>query len=81
MRGRPWWSPKVAVGRLTVDMALIEKEWEEAGRDLRFVINGEYTERIRALIDHASGNTSTTNEPAYRLLQILTHLQGGNLAV
>jgi hypothetical protein len=72
-----WWSPRVAVGKLTEVMTEIEQEWEAAGRDLRFVINDAYTERIRELVGHARSNSSATNEPAYRMLQVLTRLRGG----
>lgn len=72
-----WWSPRVAVGKLTDVIGEIEAEWEAAGRDLRFVINEEYTERIRKLKVDAARNSSTTNEPAYRMLQVLTRLRGG----
>lgn len=71
-----WWSPYVAVGKLTSAMSEIEQEWEAAGRDLRFVINETYTERIRELAGNAAKNPSTTNEPAYRMLQVLTRLRG-----
>jgi hypothetical protein len=30
---------------------------------------------VSRLVEHARGNTSTTNEPAYRMLQMLTHLR------
>lgn len=71
-----WWSPRVAVGKLTDVMREIEQEWEVAGRDLRFVMNETYTERIRELAGNAAKNPSTTNEPAYRMLQVLTRLRG-----
>jgi hypothetical protein len=73
-----WWSPYVAVGKLTSVMSEIEQEWGAAGRGLRFVINETYTERIRELAANARKNSSTTNEPAYRMLQVLTRLRGGN---
>lgn len=76
-----WWSPWVAVGKLTKVIAEIEAEWEAAGRDLQFVMNEEYTERIRALAAHAKKNSSTTNEPAYRMLQVLACLRGGRFQV
>ncbi len=71
-----WWSPRVAVGKLTDVLREIEQEWEVAGRDLRFVMNETYTERIRELAGDAAKNSSTTNEPAYRMLQVLTRLRG-----
>jgi hypothetical protein len=72
-----WWSPYVAVGKLTDVMQGIEADWKAAGRDLRFVKNEEYTVRIHELATDAKKNSSTTNEPAYRMLQVLTRLRGG----
>jgi Holliday junction resolvase-like predicted endonuclease len=71
-----WWSPRVAVGKRTDFMAATEDRWASEGHELRFVINDDYTERVRALAEHAKEHSSTTNEPAYRMLQILTHLRG-----
>jgi len=70
-----WWSPRVASGLVQI-MSGLEADWKEQGDDLRFVINQVYTRRIQALVDNAKGNASTTNEPAYRLLQVLTRLRG-----
>lgn len=74
-----WWSPRVPEGKVTNAMKAIEGEWTSEDRDLRFIINSEYTERVRELAQHARTNSSTTNEPAYRMLQILTHLRGGDV--
>ena len=76
-----WWSPRVAVGALTAAMTAIENDWVGLGRELRFIINEEYTDCIRELMAHAATNSSTTNEPAYRLLQVLTRLRGGPLGI
>jgi Holliday junction resolvase-like predicted endonuclease len=38
-----WWSPRVSVGRLTDAMQAIEVEQQAQGRDMRFVINQDYT--------------------------------------
>jgi hypothetical protein len=45
--------------------------------DLRFVINDDYTEKMRELAPHANA----TSEPAYGMLQILGHLRGGEFSV
>jgi hypothetical protein len=60
-------------------MTATEEQWANEGRSLRFVINNDYTEKVRELAAHAATHASTTNEPAYRLLQILTHLRGGSI--
>jgi Holliday junction resolvase-like predicted endonuclease len=71
-----WWSPRVREGAVTRQFEQLVADWKDAGRSLEFVINDAYTRRIRALVQDAGNNTSTTNEPAYRMLQILTHLRG-----
>ena len=43
---------------------------------MSFVANHDYTERVQRLLDHAKTGTKATSEPAYRMLQILTHLRG-----
>jgi hypothetical protein len=72
-----WWSPRVPVGKVTTVMASMEVEWGELGRELEFVINEAYTARLRELAHDAGNNSSTTNEPAYRMLQVLSRLRGG----
>jgi hypothetical protein len=76
-----WWSPRVPLGKLTDRMQVFEEAWQADGRDLRFIINETYTERIRQLVESAKSNSSTTNEPAYRMLQVLTRLRGGDLTL
>jgi hypothetical protein len=76
-----WWSPRVSVGRLTQAMTQMEQAWGAQNRKLHFVINEIYTERIRELAQSAAHNSSTTNEPAYRMLQVLNCLRGGAFQV
>lgn len=76
-----WWSPRVPVGTLSRTMTALEDEWRGLGRELRFIINEEYTKCIHELSKHAATNSSTTNEPAYRMLQVLTRLRGGPLGI
>jgi hypothetical protein len=76
-----WWSPRVAKGRLTELMKHLEDAWDTAGRHLRFIVNEDYTQAMRELARHARVNSSTTNEPAYRLLQILSRLRGGRFEI
>jgi len=71
-----WWSPHVAEGAATTAFERLKSSWESKGRSLEFVINAGYTQRIHELIEHARKNTATTNEPAYRMLQMLTRLRG-----
>jgi len=74
-----WWSPRVAVGKLTDVMTATEGRWASEGRELRFVINDAYTEHVRELAEHAKKHSSTTDEPARRMLQILTRPCGGDV--
>jgi hypothetical protein len=71
-----WWSPYVPEGKTTIEFERLCDDWKADGRSLEFIINDDYTRRIAQLVEHARGNSSTTNEPAYRMLQILTHLRG-----
>jgi Holliday junction resolvase-like predicted endonuclease len=71
-----WWSPYVNEGAMTRDFEALCGEWKQKGRSLEFVINDEYTQRIRKLVEHAREHTAAANEPAYRMLQMLTHLRG-----
>ncbi len=75
------WSPRVAKGKLTKAFEALEAEALGAGLDLEFVINENYTENLRQLATHAQHNSSATSEPAYRMLQVLTHLRDGEFAL
>jgi hypothetical protein len=73
--------PEVPVGKLTTAFRTLEEEAEEMDIDLRFVINDDYTEKMRELAPHAKKHASATSEPAYGMLQILGHLRGGEFSV
>lgn len=73
------WSPRVAKGQLTERFDALAEEWSAVGSSLDFVINEDYTGKVRELIAHARKNPSATSEQAYRMLQVLTHLRGGQL--
>jgi hypothetical protein len=75
------WSPRVPVGRLTTAFRALEEEAAEMDIDLCFVINEDYTEKMRELAAHAKKHASATSEPAYRMLQILGHLRNGEFCV
>jgi hypothetical protein len=76
-----WWSPYVPIGRLTTALAVIEHTTQESGHEFRFVINDEYTRRVQRLVEYARKHEAPTGEPAYRLLQILTHLRGDPIEI
>jgi hypothetical protein len=71
-----WWSPVVPAGVLTTAFGAAQDAWRQEGRSLDLVFNADYTERVTELIDYARTHSSTTSEPAYRLLQVLTHMRG-----
>lgn len=70
-----FWSPVVPSGLVK----RIEDIQEEVG--FRLVANQDFTDRIRMLTEAARVHTKTTGEPAYRMLQILTHLRGEGLGI
>jgi hypothetical protein len=70
------WSPVVPRGAAAQFDALAEA-YTSANLDVVFVVNDRYTHRVQELVEHARSSTKATNEPAYRLLQILTRLRGG----
>jgi hypothetical protein len=69
------WSPIVPSG-VAQQFDELAAEFSTQELDVEFVINRRYTERVEELVAHARGSFKATNEPAYRLLQILTHLRG-----
>ncbi len=71
-----WWSPYEREGAATEAFDRLRGDWEAKGRSLEFINNDEYTRRVSQLVEHARNNSSTTNEPAYRMLQMLTRLRG-----
>lgn len=74
-----FWAPNVPVGKTTDWFAQHVESSMASGVEVTFVINTEYTQRLQLLVDLAAKDTRTPNEPAYRLLQILTHTRGGKL--
>jgi hypothetical protein len=70
------WSPIVPSGAVKLFDELAEA-YSSEDLDVQFVVNERYTERVQELVTHARGSTKATSEPAYRLLQVLTHLRGG----
>jgi len=67
-----WWSPYVPKGKVTAVFEAMAAQ----DPDFEPVLNEAYTARIQALTDVAGRNSSTTGEPAFRLLQMLTRLRG-----
>lgn len=76
-----WWSPYFQTGATTDQFDELWAAWAADGRSLEFIINRAYTERIAQLVEVARRNPSTTNEPAFRMLQILTRLRGEKRAL
>lgn len=69
-----FWSPRVPKG-LAAMLEKLENEYVTRGLDVTFVINKKFTQRLEALRTKAGADMKATAEPAYRLLQILTHLR------
>jgi hypothetical protein len=66
-----FWSPVVPVGALTTGLAQIENE------GLELVINGTYRQRVQQLRELARREACDTQNPVFRVLQILEHLRDG----
>lgn len=65
------WSPKVSKKLAAM---LLELE-QERGPGLRVVMNERYTNRIQQLEEKARQKSSATDEPAFRMLQIMSRLK------
>jgi hypothetical protein len=76
-----WWSPVVGGGAARDAVKTATETWAASGRQVEFVVNDEYTRRVVALVEHARRHPAATSEPAYRMLQILTHLRGDRPAL
>jgi Holliday junction resolvase-like predicted endonuclease len=68
------WSPRVPTG-LEEKLTKLRKRIRNKVIEIDFVINKVYTDKIEQLKKKAKENASATNEPAFRLLQILEHLK------
>lgn len=68
------WAPAVSRG-LVRDLHNIKESSASQGLVVELVLNGDYTGRIRHLREAARQSLKTTDEPAFRLLQILEHLR------
>jgi len=62
-----FWSPVVPVGYLTDHLPEIE--------GLRLVINGEYKRRVNQLLEKAKSERQPTENPVFRVFQILGSLR------
>ena len=76
-----FWAPNVPLGKTTEWFTQHVESSLASGVEVTFVINAEYTQRLQALVNLAAKDTRTPSEPAYRLLQILTHTRGGKLTL
>ncbi|QGP90893.1 hypothetical protein MGLY_02060 [Neomoorella glycerini] len=68
------WAPAVSRG-LVRDLVAIKENCPTQGITVELVLNHNYTACIRRLREAARQNIKTTDEPAFRLLQILEHLR------
>jgi hypothetical protein len=69
------WSPIVPSG-MAQRFDELADEFSTQELDVEFITKARYTVRVQELVEHARKSFKATNEPAYRLLQILTHLRG-----
>ncbi|MDN5326390.1 MAG: hypothetical protein PWP41_1086 [Moorella sp. (in: firmicutes)] len=68
------WAPAVSRG-LARDLNRLLADPFAREIAIKFIFNHDYTACIRRLRDIARQNIKTTDEPAFRLLQILEHLR------
>lgn len=68
------WAPVVSRG-LVRELARLQADPISREITIKFIFNHNYTACIRRLQDIARQNVKTTDEPAFRLLQILEHLR------
>ncbi|MDK2821967.1 MAG: hypothetical protein PWP31_1932 [Clostridia bacterium] len=68
------WAPVVSRG-LTRSLREIQGKRSTPGIKIKLMINRDYTASIHRLREVASKNIKTTDEPAFRMLQILEHLK------
>lgn len=71
------WSPRVAVGAMTIEFEAMSAEFEARGERLAFVVNRSYGDAVQRLIDVAQTNGKATSDPAFRLLQVLARVKTG----
>lgn len=69
------WSPYFSEGGTTAKLRAVCKDWRGPGR-LQLMINGEYAQAMKELMDEAASHTRQTGEIFFRTLQLLTHLRG-----
>lgn len=62
-----FWSPVVPIGKVTSELSKI--------KGLELVINEEYTKRVDELRKKSVELTNDVGNPAFRLLQILSHMR------
>jgi hypothetical protein len=62
-----FWSPVVPVGFITENLS--------KHKDLELMINGDYTKQIKELEVLAKDLSHDTNNPFFRMLQILANLR------
>jgi Holliday junction resolvase-like predicted endonuclease len=68
------WSPVVPKG-LALKLLQLEAELRGEGLTVTMIINERFTDRVKVLQAKAATNSSATDEPAFRLLQILGRLR------
>jgi hypothetical protein len=71
---RMLWSPVVPKG-LADKLLALETELTHQRSPVTIIVNGRFTERVEELKQVARMDSSLTDEPAFRMLQILERLR------
>ena len=69
------WSPYVAAGVKVDGLKEMVAGWPTDHGSLKLVINSAYTSAMQSLLDLAARDDGHTEEPFYRMCQLLTHLR------
>lgn len=70
------WCPRVGIGKNTEWMERMSTAQAAQGITVDFIYNERYAAALQELIEKSRDFTSETGEPAFRMLQIMTHLKG-----
>lgn len=68
------WSPRVGP-KLRGMLQALQLELDARGLSVVMVFNETYSVKVARLKEIAAGKTTQTDEPAFRMLQILTHMK------
>lgn len=72
-----YWSPRIREGLTLNAVRAVVDNLAAEGIAASLVANETFTSRVNVLVQLARRTTSPSPDPAFRFLQVLTHLRGG----